>query len=287
MSLRLTCPHCTHPAVVPDEALEKRARCKACQTIFSVKDALDHSAVLSVVPHESSDIQFLDFAQLDRTAASIVAPQAPQHGEDMTRRGIKLHTYGISIAVLLFVMLVTYLIYSFRSRDTWELDNFAQITKQCDAAMDAIAKSNDDKAVTACEELFHFIGVRKLASAFLTDRVDEVKLAYSPVKIRVEKMRLEREAAELAERRRREAREAEEAARRPIAESRPQFKERYYRDSKGALISESQTENTLSSIRTKILSMRDNAEKAYLKGVLRALEDEWNRMKLQGPVEER
>ena len=89
--------------------------------------------------------------------------------------------------------------------------------------------------------------------------------------------RQQREAQAQAERREREAREAAAAARRP--------KERYFRDSHGVIISESEAENKLRQIRSKISSMPDNAERAYMEGVLRAVEDEWARIKRQVPIE--
>ncbi len=73
--------------------------------------------------------------------------------------------------------------------------------------------------------------------------------------------------------------DAAEVARRP--------KERYYRDSKGAIISESKTEDKLRQIRSDINSMPDSLKRAFMEGVLRALEEEWARIKLQGPISER
>ena len=64
-------------------------------------------------------------------------------------------------------------------------------------------------------------------------------------------------------------------------------KERYYRDSKGAIISESKTEDKLRQICSDINSMPDSLKRAFMEGVLRALEEEWARIKLQGPISER
>lgn len=70
------------------------------------------------------------------------------------------------------------------------------------------------------------------------------------------------------------------------AETPRRSKERYYRDSKGAIASESEIENKLSETRSAISSMPDNLERAYLEGVLEAVEKEWARMKRQGPIGE-
>jgi hypothetical protein len=70
------------------------------------------------------------------------------------------------------------------------------------------------------------------------------------------------------------------------AESVQRPNERYYRDSHGAVVSESEAEEKLQTIRRKIMSMPDNAEKAFTGGVLKSLEEEWARIKRQGPVEQ-
>jgi YD repeat-containing protein len=62
-------------------------------------------------------------------------------------------------------------------------------------------------------------------------------------------------------------------------------KERYYRDSHGAIISETDAEDRLSRLRSKISSMPDPAERAYMEGSLQAMEKEWARIKQQGPIE--
>lgn len=69
-------------------------------------------------------------------------------------------------------------------------------------------------------------------------------------------------------------------------ESAQRPKERYYRDSHGALVSESEAEEKIQTIRRKIMSMPDNAEKAFMGGVLKSLEEEWARIKRQGPIEQ-
>lgn len=89
--------------------------------------------------------------------------------------------------------------------------------------------------------------------------------------------RQEREAQAQAERRQSDVRETVAAARGP--------KERYYRDSHGAIISETEAESQLWQLRSRIASIPDTAERAYMEGALRALEEEWARIKRQGPIE--
>jgi len=71
----------------------------------------------------------------------------------------------------------------------------------------------------------------------------------------------------------------------PVAATAHRSTERYYRDRHGAIVSETETERNLERIRNKVRSMLDNGERAYMGGVLQSLEEEWARMKRQGPVE--
>lgn len=67
--------------------------------------------------------------------------------------------------------------------------------------------------------------------------------------------------------------------------AKPATKERYYRDSHGNIISETESEEGLRDIRQTISSMPDGPDKWFAEGILQALEEEWSRMKRQGPVE--
>jgi len=71
----------------------------------------------------------------------------------------------------------------------------------------------------------------------------------------------------------------------PVAATAHDSTERYYRDRHGAIVSETETERNLERIRNNVRSMPDNGERAYMEGVLQSLEEEWARMKRQGPVE--
>jgi hypothetical protein len=71
----------------------------------------------------------------------------------------------------------------------------------------------------------------------------------------------------------------------PVAATAHRSTESYYRDRHGAIVSETETERNLERIRSRIRSMPDNLERAYLEGQLQALEKEWAQMKRQGSVE--
>lgn len=61
-------------------------------------------------------------------------------------------------------------------------------------------------------------------------------------------------------------------------------RDRIYRDSKGKLVSEREAEENMRMVRAKITAMPESNKKAYLQGVMKALEEEWERMKSEGPV---
>jgi len=71
----------------------------------------------------------------------------------------------------------------------------------------------------------------------------------------------------------------------PVAATAHHSTERYYRDRNGAIVSETETEQNLERIRNNIRSMPDNGLRAYREGQLQYLEEEWARVKRQGPVE--
>lgn len=59
---------------------------------------------------------------------------------------------------------------------------------------------------------------------------------------------------------------------------------KYYRDSSGRLVSESEAESLLRETRAAVRSVPNSLERAYYEGMLQAAEDEWSRMKQEGSV---
>lgn len=60
--------------------------------------------------------------------------------------------------------------------------------------------------------------------------------------------------------------------------------ERYYRDSHGEIVAESEAEAMLQRVRNNVHSMPDGLERAYYEGMLQSVETEYKRMKRQGPI---
>jgi len=194
--------------------------------------------------------------------------------------------FGIGIAAVLFV---GFIFYWFQLRDTWEFDNHLRIAEHCQTFDAALIRADDAAAAQAFTDLNNLLAGRTIERQYLSERVQHVRSAFSTVQIRLETARIAREAQEAEAQRQREvAAETERRellAREAAAASRP--KERYYRDSKGAIISESEMEEKLWHIQRTIDAMPEDqrAKKAYLQGVLRAVEEEWARIKRQGPIE--
>lgn len=262
MSVQVTCPSCSRRYSQPKKALGRRVRCLQCNFEFLIRDAVQHSAM----PVE----------------------EPPKHTNDANRFSsilVLTFAWGSLVAIS-----ISFLIYWFAYRDTWDIDHYSAICERCEVVHDAIARSDDDAASIAYEELYLFIEGHKIQNHDLKGRINSAIAAYSPVWERREEHRKETEARLLAESKKENADIEHERNQHQDRESQVsgiRQKVKFYRDSKGALISEAEAETRLSELRTKILLMPDNAEKAYYKGFLKSLESEWTRIKAQGPVEEK
>lgn len=175
----------------------------------------------------------------------------------------------------------------FKVRDTWAVDNYSKVIDHCDAVQRAIGRSDDDSAAIAYRELTDFIKDRKLSIDTLVDRVHSVETAYAPGSARLERKRqkqllaekAEIEANEKAARLAQEARARDEEGRRP--------KEKYYRDTNGKVVSESEIEFKLSELHYKISTIIDPRVRSQYEDLLQIVESEWAKMKRAGPIYER
>jgi len=201
----------------------------------------------------------------------------------MRNRGKLVLGFGIGFPTLLLLVFLTYW---FGYRDNWDIDNFSRITTKCEAIDRAIAESNDYVAAQAYDELIQFIGDHQFKHEFVAERVQTTRDAYAPVEARIEQERRKREILKIAEEKRRLAlAEARQRRRKAYEDTATHLSsERYYRDSHGAIISKAEAETKIYQIRNLIDAMPDNLEKSYLGGVLQAVEEEWARVKQQGPV---
>ncbi len=206
MSLSIKCPNCGEPAIVSDDSIFKGAKCNSCQARFFIKDA--------VVGKEC-----------DGSASS------PSVDTDVSPNEKLFLRFGLGIPAVFFL---SFLIYWFGVRDTWENDNYLRITEQCQTVDAAIAGKDDDAASQAYAELNNLLGDRTIQRQSLSLRIQKVRTAYLPVQKRLDEFRLEREARERLENARieREARDPvaslrEEALRRLDALNRNPYERGY------------------------------------------------------------
>jgi hypothetical protein len=193
------------------------------------------------------------------------------HSAERHARYIKVGGAVIGIAIVLTVVCALHF------RNAWERENASQLLTLKGQADAAVQAREYEKAKGKYDEFFGLLGDRVLADEHVKSEIESARLAVTENDKRVEAILAVRAQAEQENQRSIAQTEAIEAARRP--------RERYYRDSHGAIVSETETENTLSRVRSRISSMPDNAERAYLEGQLQALVEEWERMKRQGPVD--
>jgi hypothetical protein len=128
-------------------------------------------------------------------------------------RGEKLLLgFGLGIPALILLVFLTYW---FGVRDTWEVDNYSEITARCESVLRATRHSDDQAAAQAYADLTAFIGDRTIERDSLTDKVESVNLAIAPVHERLEQARRDQEAKVLAETQRRKALTERSASQRP------------------------------------------------------------------------
>jgi hypothetical protein len=167
---------------------------------------------------------------------------------------------SVATALIVGVILVP-----FAMRDTWELYNAERVSARLEEA-DRLQESDPPKALEIYDEILAEAKQHKLTNELLSKKIAVAEKSQGALYQKVqEKIRVD------------------EAERKRLADEETK---RYYRDSRGAILSETAIEEDLEEIRNKIQSMPDNGERAYMKGVLRAAEEEWARMKRKGPVEQ-
>lgn len=157
-----------------------------------------------------------------------------------------------------------------------------QVTALNRAVQTAVDDGNGSAIEDAYTKLLQAIANRPISSRALEAEVKQTLMHVVPIIDQIKQYRSECQEYDLAEARKRAEYEAEESRRRLAYEAMMRPKERYYSDGGGSLISESEGDRKLSEFRAKISAMPDNGERAYMGGVLKALENEWEQIKSQG-----
>lgn len=181
MSIKIQCPDCGEPDTLPDSMLEKAARCNVCGGTFyilnAVVDAKDYKSPHKPVIREQAD-------------------------ENRIPKSEKL-LLGLGLGIPA-VVLITFLVFWFGIRDTWETDNYQQIVELCEKVMDATHQADDKTAEQAYGDLTALIEDRPIENDSLANKVESVQSAMEPVLDRLEQTRREQKARQLAEKKRRE-----------------------------------------------------------------------------------
>ena len=165
LPIQLNCPNCGQEVIVPNEAINRRARCTSCQTTYAIREALHPPVSQQTSTPESHAV------------------------DSMTRGEKRLLGFGLGVPALLFLMSLTYW---FGIRDTWETDNYSAIATRCETVLRATRAADDQAASQAYKNLVIFLGNRTIESDQLTSKLKSVELAIDPINERLER---ERQAA--------------------------------------------------------------------------------------------
>ena len=256
------CYRCGQRIVMGDKFFREKVKCNECGTVLIVPASED--------------------------AISLPAPtpkgwKMRDDGAGSRREGSPINITGF-IAIACGILAVAgMLVWFCFLRDTWERDHGEKLTALITEADQQFAEGQIPDAIAQYEKVIAQIGDHKITDA-------ELVQAVSHARARTANFRAEEaETKHLAEvARQQELAQQEEARQRMAAlswtPSASTGTERYYRDSHGELLSEADTESKMGDIRRKINSMPDTAERAYMQGEMQAVENEWSRIKRQGPV---
>jgi transcription initiation factor TFIIIB Brf1 subunit/transcription initiation factor TFIIB len=182
MPLKIKCPKCGEEDVVPDASIHKCGQCNSCGSTFAIRDVVQ----------------------------SVPQPIESQHAS--AKNGGVVIRIAVVIGLVICVSLILYRSLSpFWSsvHDTWENDNFALITEQCNVTLRATQGSDDNAAMDAYMELDSIVGGHVIESELLASRIDVVRRAIDPVRKRLEQNERVRLARLCADREQRIAEEEE------------------------------------------------------------------------------
>jgi hypothetical protein len=153
IAVHFQCPKCANEIVMGSKFWGKHIKCSRCG-ITLIVPASDGPAP-TIVPSTASE-----------SGTDAIGP-AVSKWENL--RAHKAETITVLAGTILIGAMLTW----FFLRDTWQTDNFEQITQRCEAVQTAVAHSDDDAAATAYAELDHYISDHKLTNAVLAQRVRE------------------------------------------------------------------------------------------------------------------
>jgi hypothetical protein len=218
------------------------------------------------------------------TVLLVPQPDAEQRPTQERTLFLGLGWIGVSVILGVLVAIGAALSWAIAVSNTWEMHHKGEVLELISGA-DA---QFDDGQVSQAVEVYRHV-ITQVGDHEICDTQFAQALARSRQRVldyQAKEEEAKRLAAEAHERELAKQQEAVAASSRErqtaAAVRRP--KERYYRDSHGAIIAESETDSRIAALRVQIAAMSDSAAKSYQEGVLQALETEWARIKSQGPV---
>lgn len=212
--IKFSCPKCGKRFKVPDEHAGKKGKCPEC------KDSILIPGIKSKEQDTSPSKQIIKF-RCQTCGGQVEAPEAlkgknilcpncdsnievPQKEiseekkpsldelllEKPTKeksniteetRTPKLVWYLVGATAVFLVILV---LYAFFLRDTWEIDNYRKISNIEGKASSLVYSGELEKALEKYNELFQFVGERKLKTKDLRQLISDAKQEYSNIKSR-------------------------------------------------------------------------------------------------------
>ncbi len=192
----------------------------------------------------------------------------------------KIGIIAIACGVLIVAGMLTWL---FFLRDTWEQNHKADILDLIAIGDQQYEKGQTSDAIAAYQKAIAEVDQHKIVN---TDLIQAIDHSRQQINILRTKQQVEAEETKrLAELEMKNVLEQHRNLMQAAATEVSLLKERYYKDGQGNLMSETERENRLSEVRNTIKSMPEGDKKAYLEGLLRTVEDEFARIKSQGPVQ--
>ena len=106
---------------------------------------------------------------------------------------------AITVIGILFLSLVSFVLYMFAFRDTWEMDNIKKISRLISVSKTYYNEENFETGIIAYDELCDFIGDKELKNERLKNNFNYIVSQYKPLKIKLEKERRLKEEQKRAE----------------------------------------------------------------------------------------
>ena len=198
--IKFRCSSCSQKIGVPDEYAGKNVKCPNCGTVNSVPIP-DPTQTEEPANDNHNDPSGFGFTgELLEHEKDTIKPSTDSQ-QPQNRTDAEGYSPGIKIAFgccgVGFLSLLILLLWAFVFRDTWEIDNWDEISNMCDSVQQLTRDGQYKEALAEYEEVLAFVGTRELKQDGLRRDLIEVQESCESLKKRMkaeEKHRLEIEA---------------------------------------------------------------------------------------------